>query len=85
MVRGHARASNLLIVLPSMRSCLYESISAQGVAPPKLHMTSEQIKATPHTDLSQTQWLKEIAWLLALLNEKKPPEPPKPYVPLKGR
>jgi len=48
-------------------------------------MTSEQIKATPHTDLSQTQWLKEIAWLLALLNEKKPPEPPKPYVPLKGR
>lgn len=35
-------------------------------------MTSGEIKATQHTDLSQTQWLKEIALQLAVLNESQP-------------
>jgi len=48
-------------------------------------VTSEEIKRTMATDLSSNAWMKEIALQLALLNEKKPPEPPKPYVPLKGR
>ena len=38
-------------------------------------MTSEKIKETSHYDLSETAWLKEIALQLALLNEKKSPEP----------
>lgn len=40
-------------------------------------MTSEQIKATKHFDISATHWLKEIAYQLALLNENRSqlPEP----------
>ena len=36
-------------------------------------MTSEQIKKTQHFDLSANQWLKEIAYQLALSNEKREP------------
>lgn len=35
-------------------------------------MTSEEISNTLATDLSTTRWLKEVAYQLALLNEKKP-------------
>lgn len=39
-------------------------------------MTSDQIKAAAATDLSQTQWLREIALQLAILNEHQPEKRP---------
>lgn len=44
-------------------------------------MTSDEIKETLPTDLSGNSWLKEIAYQLALLNEKKP----QPVVYKQGR
>jgi hypothetical protein len=35
-------------------------------------VTSEKIKETLPTDLSGNAWLKEIAYQLAVINEKKP-------------
>jgi hypothetical protein len=37
-------------------------------------VTSEKIKETLPTDLSGNAWLKEIAYQLAVMNEKKPQE-----------
>jgi hypothetical protein len=42
-------------------------------------MTSEEIKKTPATDVSERAWLKEIALQLALLNEKKNPYNGRPH------
>jgi hypothetical protein len=41
-------------------------------------VTSDQIKQTPHYDLSVTHWLKEIAFQLAVSNEKPAPQVQKP-------
>ncbi len=38
-------------------------------------MTSEEIKSKSALDVSSSRWLQEIAYQLALLNEKKPAEP----------
>lgn len=39
-------------------------------------MTSIEVRKTPATDLSEKSWLKEIAYQLAMLNEKKGPGRP---------
>lgn len=40
-------------------------------------MKSHEIKAIKATDISSTEWLKEIAYQLALLNEPRPVGRPK--------
>lgn len=39
-------------------------------------MNSEQIRDKSHLDLSSNAWLREIAFQLALLNEKPSAQPP---------
>jgi hypothetical protein len=41
-------------------------------------MTSEEIKAFPANDKSLSSWLKEVAYQLAVLNEKTPPAKQQP-------
>lgn len=42
-------------------------------------MTSDEIKAKPAIDWGQLSWLREIAYQLALLNEKNQPFSPEDF------